>query len=727
MMRKFLVKRMTAVMTAFLLAAGSLIPVSVNAAEVENTVISKTEQLESMFTTLDLMDASIAELTEAMENGSLTSEELVQMYIDRINAYDKSLDLNSIIAINPSALEDAREADKERAEGNVKGRLHGIPIIVKDNYDVAGMATSAGSVALKDSIATEDAAVIKKLKDEGAIILAKANMSEFALSGATSVSSLGGTVHNAYDNTRTAAGSSGGTAVAITSNFAAAGLGTDTGSSIRRPSSFSNLYGLRTSLGLSSRDGVVPLTLDRDVTGPMTRNVEDLALLLDIMSGTDENDAWTADADSLIPEEGYTSYLNADGLEGKKIGYLMDSFGYYYDMDDNELSEEDTVALDDKIAGMVETAKENLEAGGAELVDISELLPNSFIKGIYNCYYVDTFVTDINSYLAGLGDDAPCKSFTDILATGQGTGYISDFSSYEAWYDYYSTNLREDDYLSDSYNYYSSWYDYMVDCMTYYREEVTRILEENGIDAVIFVSQTDVAALEEDATTNAKNNAAAYINAFGPVAGLPEMMLPMGLSETDEENGYNEEMPLGMSMFTGYGNDETLIEIAYAYEQIADVRVAPENLPALVDEDVLAFYNDLTVQIKALDATLYTTESYQALSAAYTSVEDTDLTDMEQLYDAALTLAKAYDTLETVVTEDETQTTQPESTAAIEKTEQNVVKAEEMTEKAKEETASEITEEVVKTGDSANTMFYAAMMISMGMIVVVTRKKQMRR
>jgi hypothetical protein len=218
--------------------------------------------------------------------------------------------------------------------------------------------------------------------------------------------------------------------------------------------------------------------------------------------------------------------------------------------------------------------------------------------------------------------------------------------------------------------------------------------------------------LEEDATTNAKNNAAAYINAFGPVAGLPEMMLPMGLSETDEENGYNEEMPLGMSIFTGYGNDEKLIEIAYAYEQIADVRVAPENLPALVDEDVLAFYNDLTVQIKALDATLYTTESYQALSAAYTSVEDTDLTDMEQLYDAALTLAKAYDTLETVVTDDETQ--------------QNVVNADGMTEKAKEETTSEITEDV-KTGDSANTMFYAAMMISMGMIVVVTRKKQMRR
>jgi hypothetical protein len=138
-------------------------------------------------------------------------------------------------------------------------------------------------------------------------------------------------------------------------------------------------------------------------------------------------------------------------------------------MDDNELSEDDAVALDDKIAGMVETAKENLEAGGAELVDISDLLPNSLIKEIYNCYYVDTFVTDINSYLAGLGDDAPCKSFADILATGQGTGYISDFSSYEAWYDYYSTNLREDDYLSDSYNYYSSWYDYMVDCMTYSR------------------------------------------------------------------------------------------------------------------------------------------------------------------------------------------------------------------------------------------------------------------
>lgn len=180
------------------------------------TSTTKTEQLENIFTTSDLIDASITELQEELSKGNVTSVDLVQMYLDRIEAYDKSLDLNSIISINENALETAKALDEERAAGKVRGVLHGIPIIVKDNYDVEGLATSAGAVALKDSIAPDDATVVEKLEDAGAIILAKANLSEFAMSGSNSRSTLGGTVHNAYDNTRTAAGSSGGTAVSVT-------------------------------------------------------------------------------------------------------------------------------------------------------------------------------------------------------------------------------------------------------------------------------------------------------------------------------------------------------------------------------------------------------------------------------------------------------------------------------------------------------------------------------
>ena len=188
-----------------------------------------SRKLEDLFTTVDLMDATITELQEEMTAGHLTSVQLTEMYIDRIRAYDEKLKLNSIISINPAALSDAAALDQERAEGKSRGPLHGIPIVVKANYDVAGMATSAGSNALAGMIASEDSFVVKRLKEAGAVILAQANMSEYATSGTDSRSTLGGVVHNAYDQTKTPAGSSGGTAVAVTCNFAAAGLGTDTG------------------------------------------------------------------------------------------------------------------------------------------------------------------------------------------------------------------------------------------------------------------------------------------------------------------------------------------------------------------------------------------------------------------------------------------------------------------------------------------------------------------
>ena len=205
--------------------------------QTENTS-SAVETLENLFTTVDLMDATIADLQAEMEAGHVTSEQLTQMYIDRIEAYDEPLRLNSIIFINPGALDDARELDRERSEGKVRGPLHGIPVVVKANIDIAGMATSAGANALSELAATEDSFVVKKLKEAGAVILAQANMAEFAYSASSSRSTLGGFVHNPYDIEKMPGGSSGGTAVAVTCNFAAAGLGTDTGGSIRNPACF---------------------------------------------------------------------------------------------------------------------------------------------------------------------------------------------------------------------------------------------------------------------------------------------------------------------------------------------------------------------------------------------------------------------------------------------------------------------------------------------------------
>lgn len=681
------------------------------------TSTTKTEQLENIFTTSDLIDASITELQEELSKGNVTSVDLVQMYLDRIEAYDKSLDLNSIISINENALETAKALDEERAAGKVRGVLHGIPIIVKDNYDVEGLATSAGAVALKDSIAPDDATVVEKLEDAGAIILAKANLSEFAMSGSNSRSTLGGTVHNAYDNTRTAAGSSGGTAVSVTSNFAAAGLGTDTGSSIRRPSSFSNLYGLRPSTGLTSRDGVVPLNMDRDVTGPMCRTVEDLAILMDVIAGSDSADEWTAEADSYIPEDGYTSYLNEDGLEGKRIGYLMDSFGYYYAAEDGEnVAVDSPVALDSKIEEITENAINTLVEGGAVLVDMSEMLPETLIKELSSTGYVDVFEWDLNTYLESLGENATMKSMWDIKENG---GHMTD--SIE------SAHNPETDPISDPRA--TEEYEQMKAKMLNFRETVNEILAENDIDAVVFISQTDVADKEE--TSDNKNNAASYLNKFGPVAGLPEMMIPMGFAETDAENGYDESMPLGMSMFSSYGNEATLIEIAYAYEQIADnIRMAPSSVPALEDENVNEFLSSLISEVSEMSPQAYTQESWNDVASALADAEAVDTVDAAATYDAALALAEAYDGL-VEATSDEESTSSQEPTSTQEPTSSQTPTSSQdptsSTNTYSSAASNNSSTDSIKTGeDSLTIMILALILIGTGGAFVVARRLQVK-
>ncbi len=670
------------------------------------TTQTKTEQLESMFTTSDLIDASITELQKELTEGNVTSVELVQMYLDRIEAYDKSLNLNSIITVNENALETAKALDEERAAGKVRGALHGIPIIVKDNYDVEGLATSAGAVALKDSIAPDDATVVAKLKDAGAIILAKANLSEFAMSGSNSRSTLGGSVHNAYDNTRTAAGSSGGTAVSVTSNFAAAGLGTDTGSSIRRPSSFSNIYGLRPSTGLTSRDGVVPLNMDRDVTGPMCRTVEDLAILMDVMAGTDPADEWTAEADSYIPEGGYTSYLNEDGLQGKRIGYLMDSFGYYYAAENGEnVAVDSPVALDSKISGIAEKAINTLKEGGAELVDMSEMLPETLIQELSNTGYVDVFEWDLNTYLESLGENAPMKSMWDIKENG---GHMTDSID--------SAHNPETDPISDPRE--TEEYQQMKAQMLNFRETVNQILAENDIDAVVFISQTDVADKEE--TSDNKNNASSYLNKFGPIAGLPEMMIPMGFAETDPANGYDKPMPLGMSMFSSYGNEATLIEIAYAYEQIADnIRMAPSSVPALEDENLNGFLSSLISEVSEMDSKAYTQESWNDVETALADAKAVDTADVDATYDAALALAQAYDGLAAATSDEEPTTSQDPTSSQNPTSSQDPTSS---TNSSSSESSNNSSTDSIKTGEDSTIMVLALILVGAGAVFAVARQ-----
>src|SRR5215471_3128754 len=272
-------------------------------------------------------EATIAGIHEAFAAGQLTCAQLTKLYLARIDAYNRrGPSLHAIITVNPRALEIATEMDRQYAANRSKfGPLHCIPIILKDNFDTSDMPTTAGNIAMKNSLPQADAFAVQKMRKAGALILAKANMSEFARGG-MSLSSLGSQVLNPYDPTRTPGGSSGGTGAAIAANFAVIGTGSDTGQSIRSPASANNLVGVRPTRGLISRSGIVPNSLTQDEIGPIARTATDAALLLDVMAGYDPADPITAFGVGRQPKS-YTDLLNKDALKGARIGVMTNMFG----------------------------------------------------------------------------------------------------------------------------------------------------------------------------------------------------------------------------------------------------------------------------------------------------------------------------------------------------------------------------------------------------------------
>src|SRR6202048_578584 len=273
----------------------------------------------------NLMETSIEQIHQAIEAGTLTCHALVQQYLSRIKAYDQQGPaIDSMLYLNPASLAQADAFDKEFQRSHKLKPLGCIPIVVKDNFDTADMPTTAGSLSLKGAQPDKDAFAVTKLREAGAIILGKTNMQEFAIGG-SSVSSLGGQVKNPYDLKRTPGGSSGGTGVAVAANFAAAGTGSDTGGSVRSPASANNLVGIRPTMGLISRDGIVPVSVTQDTIGPMTRNVADCARMLDVMAGYDPNDPVTALSVAHITKS-YTAYLK-NGLKGARLGVFKTLFG----------------------------------------------------------------------------------------------------------------------------------------------------------------------------------------------------------------------------------------------------------------------------------------------------------------------------------------------------------------------------------------------------------------
>ena len=621
---------------------------------------SATAQLEDLFTTIDIMDATAAGLSDEMEKGNVTSEQLVQMYIDRIQAYDKKKKLNSIISINPNALEEAQALDEERAAGTVRGPLHGIPIVVKDNYDVAGTATTGGSLALANFISEKDAFTVQKLKAAGAVVIAKANLSEFASSAWNSHSLIGGDAHNPYDVTRTPAGSSGGTAIAVTANFATIGFGTDTGGSIRNPSSWCNLYGIRPSKGLTSIDGIIPLTAFKDTTGPMARTAEDMALALETMAGTDPNDDYTleADADGLAAD-GYTKYLSADGLKGKRIGYLESSFvnRKIVGKNDDGTDKIEVKEPDPKVSQIIKRTRADLKKAGATLVDMSDVLPDDDLDDTYVEYFglsfADTMEYDMNRYLYEHGDNAPYKTLKELVSTGKYgidfTNLWDDPADIEEYADSFEETQSPYTLEVNGYQRYKKWDKILPD-----RAAFVDLMNQKNVDAIIFLVNTGVAVNDYDDYFDAMeqinqsistfNNQNAYL--FGVFYGCPDMVIPMGFSETDET--CPNPMPLGMHVVGKYGDEKTLMQIAYAYEQQAgpDIRQMPQTTPALKDANLNAYLEALMDEVYSIDYTAFGSKpegKVRLMEKAYDRAATVDRSDPYAVYDAAYDLAKAYD------------------------------------------------------------------------------------
>ncbi len=493
-------------------------------------------------TAFDPYEASILELQMAMATGQLTSRALTEYYLARIDRYDqRGPSLNSMAFINENALAEADRLDSERVTSGPRGPLHGIPVVVKDNFETQGMPTTAGSRLLHGFQPDHDAYLVERLRAAGAIILGKTNMHEFAY-GITSEGSAFGAVKNPYDPNRNPGGSSGGTGAAVAANFAAVGMGSDTCGSIRIPAAHNNLVGLRGTQGLSSRRGIVPLSHTQDIGGPIARSVADLAVVLDATVGFDAEDPQTAQSVGNLPAS-YLDGLSPGALAGKRIGIVEELL-----LVDHE---------DSEVVAVIGGATAELAAAGAELVRVR--FPN--LDAVLNVEQTGFFVlaydfkTDINDYLAR-HPDAPVKSLTEILASGRYNPSIDQV-------------LRVSESMtSESQPTYRS----ALAQRQLIREAILLAMAEQNLDALAYPTIRRKAAplYEPQDGSNCQLSAK---------SGLPAISMPAGFTE--------DGLPVGIELLGRAWSEPELLAMAYAFEQLGRHRVAPPLLGPPESEGML--------------------------------------------------------------------------------------------------------------------------------------------
>ena len=489
-----------------------------------------------------LPEASIAELQAAMAAGKLTSKALTERYLARIKALDKAgPKLNAVIEVNPDALKIAAALDRERKEKGARGPLHGIPILLKDNIATADrMQTTAGSLALVGAKPPRDAFLVERLREAGAVILGKANLSEWANirspRSTSGWSSRGGLTRNPYALDRNTSGSSSGSAVAVAASLAAAAVGTETDGSITSPAGVNGIVGIKPTLGLVSRGGVIPIAHSQDTAGPMARTVADAAALLTALAGTDPRDDATADAS--VRRADYTRHLDANALRGARIGVVRSQFG----------------GRNDLVSAEVEKALAVMKAQGAELVEIA-VLPNADKLGANEVAVLLTELkADMAAYLAEWAPAAKVRTLADIIAFNEANRakVMPHFGQEFLVRAEATKGLGDKDYLAA-----------LAANRRMAREEgIDKVLAEHRLDALVAPTGspawlTDF--VKGDASGGGFTTPAA-------VAGYPHVTVPAG---------FVQGLPCGISFVGAAWSEPRLIALAYAFEQATRLRRAP--------------------------------------------------------------------------------------------------------------------------------------------------------
>ncbi len=497
-----------------------------------------------------LLETTIDDIHAAFQSKRITFRELVNLYLKRIEAYDKvGPHLNAIQTINPQALQEAERLDAEYASSGPVGPLHCIPVLLKDQVETSDMPTSYGSVIFKEFVPRRDATITTKMKKAGAIILAKTTMGEFA---AGNLGSAFGIARNAYDPARSPAGSSAGTGAGIAANFAAVGIGEDTGGSVRGPAALNSLVGLRPTVPLVSRFGMMPATPSQDTLGPIARTVRDAALLLDVIAGYDPNDPVTAYAAGQIPPT-YTAFLNKDGLKGARLGVIREPFDPRADTSSDEYK---------KVRSVMDKSIAELKRAGAEVIDpvmipdLKDRIKRTFDDNVYETEPA------IDRYLSN-HPNAPVKTLREILLTGK---VVPSRSSRLI------TNVGK---TTDDLGYLK---------VLLVREETRQIvlglMADNHLDALIYATfDYPPAVIRADALTNPSfvdvadpgNN-----RRFAPILGFPAISVPAGFTA--------EGLPVGVDFMWRAFAEPTLFKVAYAFEQATHHRRPPLTTPRLKAE-----------------------------------------------------------------------------------------------------------------------------------------------